>query len=276
MARLTTFTRDDLTFDVTDEGPLDGPVVVLLHGFPVDRTSWDVVAPMLHQAGMRTLAPDQRGYSPGARPAGRAAYVMSELVGDVVALLDAAEVDHAHVVGHDWGGGVAWSIAGSVPERVATVTVLSTPHPGAMNRAFKTFGQARRSWYMAAFQVPWLPEQVLPRSFASGLRKSGLPAAKAEHYATRMREPGALTAGINWYRALPLSRGAAHRVRVPATYVWGRHDPFLGRRAAELTAEHVIAPYEFVELDEGHWLPERAPRAVADAVIARVGSVLPG
>ena len=270
MARLTTFARDGLTFEVTDEGPLDGPVVVLLHGFPVDRTSWDTVAPMLHRAGLRTLAPDQRGYSPRARPAGRASYVMSELVSDVVALLDAAGVARAHVVGHDWGGGVAWSLAGSVPERVTTVTVLSTPHPGAMNRAFKTVDQARRSWYMAAFQVPWLPERMLPKGLAQGLRRSGIPAAKAEHYAARMREPGAMSAAINWYRALPLSRGAAHRVRIPATYVWGRHDPFLGRHAAELTAEHVVAPYEFVELDEGHWLPELAPAAVADAVVARV------
>src|SRR6478609_967008 len=103
--------RDGLTFDVLDSGPRDGEPVLLLHGFPQDHTAWDAVAPLLHAAGLRTLAPDQRGYSPGARPQGRAAYDMGELVADAVALLDAADVTRAHVVGHDWGGSVAWALA---------------------------------------------------------------------------------------------------------------------------------------------------------------------
>lgn len=273
MPRLTTFTRDGLVFDVDDTGPLDGPPVVLLHGFPTDRTSWQGISALLHDAGLRTLAPDQRGYSPGARPAGRVAYVMSELVGDIVALLDAAEVDRAHVVGHDWGGGVAWSLAGSHVERVASLTALSTPHPAAMNRAFRSFDQARRSWYMGAFQIPWLPERVLSVGFEAGLRRGGLPAEAAAHYAARMAEDRALECAIGWYRALPLSRGSAHRVHVPTTYVWGSRDPFLGRHAVELTREHVTGEYRFVELVEGHWLPERAAPECAAEIIARVQSV---
>ncbi len=114
-ARLSTFTRGDLTFELDDAGPLGGETVVLLHGFPTDRTSWHRMAPLLHAAGLRTLAPDQRGYSPGARPPGRAAYRLEELLADVLALLDAAGVERAHVVGHDWGGAVAWLLAGNHP-----------------------------------------------------------------------------------------------------------------------------------------------------------------
>jgi pimeloyl-ACP methyl ester carboxylesterase len=274
--RLTQFEHAGLRFDVTDSGPVDGPIVVLLHGFPTDRSSWDRISPMLHAAGLRTLAPDQRGYSPGARPRGRAAYRLGEVADDVVALADAVGAGAVHVVGHDWGGGIAWLVAGRNPDRVASVTVLSTPHPIAMNQALRSrdLDQMRRSWYMAAFQVPSLPERYLASRLATLIERSGLPEADATRYAARMAEPGALTSAINWYRAVPLSSGVAHRCRVPATYVWGRKDPFLGAVAARLTAHAVLADYELIELDDvGHWLPERAPQDCARAIIARVASV---
>src|SRR5579875_2784646 len=132
---METFTRDELTFDVTDSGPDDAPVVVLLHGFPQDRQAWGKVTPQLVDAGYRVLAPDQRGYSPGASPRGVSAYRLRELCGDVAALLDAAGAGQAHIVGHDWGGAVAWSFAGAHPHRVASCTVLSTPHPAALTWA---------------------------------------------------------------------------------------------------------------------------------------------
>ena len=153
--RIDVFHRDGLVFDVTDEGPLDGDVVVLLHGFPTDRTCWGRVTAALNTAGLRTLAPDQRGYSPSARPAGRAAYRLEELVADVVALIDATGRKQVHLVGHDWGGSLAWLVAGNHPDRVATLTAVSTPHPGALARAWRSgTDQRRRSWYIAAFQVP--------------------------------------------------------------------------------------------------------------------------
>jgi len=269
---LTTFSRGDLTFDVTDSGPGPDEAVVLLHGFPADRQCWDEVAMHLQGAGLRTLAPEQRGYSPRARPSGRRAYTTDELVADVVALLDAAGLEKAHVVGHDWGGAVAWAVAGSHRDRVASLTVLSTPHPAALAQAYRTRWQAMHSSYMAWFQLPWAPEALFERTFRPGLIRSGLPRAVAERYLTKMREPGRLTAAINWYRAMPFSRGSMHRSKVPTTFVWGSEDAFLGRVAAEGTAALVTAEYHFVELAEGHWLPEVAAGACADEIIARVQS----
>lgn len=265
--------RDGLTFDVFDDGPREGPVVLLLHGFPQDHTTWDAVAPRLHAAGLRTLAPDLRGYSPGARPRDRAAYRMGEITADLTALLDAAGVERAHVVGHDWGGSAAWSLANRHPEQVASLTALSTPHPAAMMWAWKHSRQALTSWYMLFFQLPWLPEHLAGPRLPDSLRRSGLPEEQTRRYAARLAEPGALTAALGWYRGMPATAragGGGGRTRVPTTYVWGRHDFALSRPAAEKTAEFVAAPYEFIELDAGHWLPETEPGAVADAVLSRV------
>jgi pimeloyl-ACP methyl ester carboxylesterase len=273
-ARLDSFTREGLHFDVDDDGPRGGETVVLLHGFPTDRSSWRQITPLLQEAGLRTLAPDQRGYSAGARPAGLAAYRLEELLADVLALLDAAGVERAHVVGHDWGGAVAWLLGAHHPDRVASVTVLSTPHPAALARALRSDrGQQLKSWYIAAFQVPWVPERAFAAFFASTVVRSGLPLEDARRYAAHLARPEALAGPIGWYRATRSSHVPAHRVSVPATYVWGNGDSFLGRTAAELTREHVTGPYSFVELDDNHWLPERRPQECAAAIVARVRDV---
>lgn len=265
------FSNGELVFDLRDEGPADGEPVVLLHGFPQDAASWDRVVPTLHAAGLRTLAPDLRGYSPGARPQGRRAYRLELLVGDVLALLDDRGLEHAHVVGHDWGGLLAWALAGRTPKRVRTLTVLSTPHPAAMVASFTSSTQLLTSWYLGAFQLPVLPELLLARTLDRSLQRSGLPRADAERYARRMREPGASAGALGWYRAMPFSaRYAVPRSRVPTTYVWGEHDFALGRRAAELTADQVRGPYHFQALSAGHWLPERMPDDVAALVLDRV------
>ncbi|SDD94215.1 alpha/beta fold hydrolase [Auraticoccus monumenti] len=278
MGRLTEYTRDGLRFDVTDVGPEDGPLVVLLHGFPGDRTSWREVLPGLIAAGVRCVVPDQRGYSPRARPAGRAPYRGRELVADVTALLDALGAERAHVVGHDWGGAVAWQLATTAPERVASLTVLSTPHPAALTRAMTRSRQPLRSLYMGLFQVPVLPELVLRRLLAPMLRSTGLPDPWAREYAARMAAPGALTGALAWYRALVVpGRGrrrprtsGSRSVTVPTVYLWGSRDTALGRWAAEATADHVTGPYRFLEVDESHWLPETAPRLVTETVLEAV------
>jgi pimeloyl-ACP methyl ester carboxylesterase len=204
-----------------------------------------------------------------------------------VALLDAAGVQQAHLVGHDWGGAVVWDAAERYPDRFVSAVPVSTPHPAALAYAFTHSLQAARSWYMAVFQVPVLAEVAVAPALERSLRASGLPADRARHYAERMREPGALTGALGWYRgaALGLARGllprparaattsggAAARPRWtgPTTYVWGRHDPALGRTAAERTGKHVRGEYRFVELDAGHWLPETHPHEVAAAVLAQ-------
>jgi len=272
------FRRDGLTFDVRDTGPAGGDPVVLLHGFPQDSRAWDDVAARLNAAGLRTLAPDQRGCSPMARPQGRSSYRLRETTADVLALLDAAGLERAHVVGHDWGGVVGWALAAWYPERVRTLTALSVPHPAAMAKAMVTSDQALRSYYMLAFQLPLLPERVLLAHGGAALhrllRGGGLTRAAAAHYVARMREPGALRAMLGWYRALPLSGGdRVGTVRVPTLLVWSTGDPFLGRAGVDATAAFVDAPYR-LEVLEGvsHWIPELAGDRVAELVTAHVSA----
>jgi pimeloyl-ACP methyl ester carboxylesterase len=270
---MRSFAHDRLVFDVKDEGPEVGPAVVLLHGFPQDSTCWDSIVVPLHEQGYRTLALDLRGYSPGARPKGARNYSLAAVTGDVVALLDAAGLARAHVVGHDWGGMVAWALAASQPGRVETVASLSTPHPAALRRAMVRSTQAINSTYMLAFQLRWLPEQVLhPGGPAWDALIRGMPAHQARYYTERMEQPGALTAALNWYRAMPreVLRPSVRvgRVRVPALYVWGDRDPALGRAAAVATSDFAVADYTFTILrGVGHWIPERAPGQVVDSLL---------
>ena len=276
---ITAVRRDDLVLDVRDDGPRDGEVAVLLHGFPQDSRCWSEVAPLLHEGGLRTLAPDQRGYSPDASPQEVAAYRVETLAEDVLAVLEEARVARAHVVGHDWGGAVAWHLGAHHADRVRSLTVLSTPHPTAFAHSMTCSLQPVRSWYTLAVQVPVVPEVVLSRTLGPALRLSGLPAEHAGEYAARLATPSALRGPLAWYRAAarrPPSEllGAGTRpdvVDVPTTFVWGRRDPALGRAAAEATARHVSGDYVFLELDAGHWLPELHPREVAGAVLDRVG-----
>ena len=284
------FTRDGLVFDVTEVGPPDGEVALLLHGWPQDRTAWTAVATELAAAGMRAVAFDQRGYSPRARPQGRAAYRMRELVADVAAAVAATGAERVHLVGHDWGGSVAWAFAERHPELLRSLTVLSTPHHRALAAALRHPDQARKSWYIAAFQLPWLPEAVLRRRLPAVLRDIGLPEPDVQRYAARFREPGAAAGGLAWYRALPLggdvlpdprkllrrkgsratpAERSSSSITVPTTYLWGSRDPALGREAAEASGRWVSAAYDFVELDAGHWLPETEPHAVAKAVVSQ-------
>src|SRR5215218_48528 len=273
---MDSFRRDGLTFDVLDGGPSDGEPVVLLHGFPQDATSWNGVAPALHQHGLRTLAPDQRGYSPMARPRGRGHYTLRETTRDVLALLDAAGLESAHVVGHDWGAGVGWALAAWHPERVRTLTAVSVPHPAAMAKAMVTSDQALRSYYMALFQLPLLPERLLLSGDAAALRRllrhDGLPDDVVAHYVARMQEPGALSAALGWYRALPLgARDRVGRVRVPTLHVWGARDFALNRAGTEATAQFVDAPYRLEVLEDvTHWVPELVPDRLAELITAHV------
>jgi pimeloyl-ACP methyl ester carboxylesterase len=264
------FSNGALTFQVTDTGPAgSGPVVILLHGFPQDGRCWDRVGAALAGEGYRVLAPDLRGYSPGARPGARSAYRNSELAADVLALADAAGADRFHLAGHDWGAALAWYVAGRYPERVASLAALSVPHPQAFGRALVSSSQALRSWYMAAWQLPFLPERALSRRggqvFGDALVRMGLDPVSAGRYASRARDPAGLRGPLNWYRAMPLRlREPAGPIQVPTMFIWGNRDQFVSRAAAGRCAQYVTGPYRFAELDgASHWLPERAPDRVA-------------
>ena len=276
--RITSYTHDGLTFDVRDEGPAAGDPVVLLHGFPERSTTWRIVAPLLHAEGFRTFAPDQRGYSPGARPRRRRDYRSSKLVADVVALLEEVGTP-VHLVGHDWGAVVGWLLAAERPDLLRSFTAVSVPHPRAFLQAGLTSTQGLRSYYVGLFQVPGLPELAASRRggpFERGLRRSGMTAAEIERFRHEMVADGALPGALGWYRAAALTdpRSTAGRVRVPTTMVWSDGDVAVARAGAEQTGHFVDAPYELVVLEGvSHWIPTHAPRQLVDAVLARMASV---
>ena len=273
------YTHQGLRFDLDDLGPLSGEPVVALHGFPQDRSCWQALAPQLVGAGYRVLAPDQRGYSRGARPPGRAAYRLADLADDVLALADSAGLGSFHLVGHDLGALVAWRVAASASTRVASLTALSVPHPRAMAAALRRPDQAARSWYVLAFQVPGAERVVSAgrgRLLEAALRASGLGPGPARRYATRMADPDAARAALAWYRALP-GLPPTPAVTVPTLQVWGRGDPFVGRRAVEGTAEWVVGRYRSVEIDGGHWLAEQHAEPVGEALLGHLaGSEVAG
>lgn len=266
---MTHFIREGLTFDVNEQGPTDGPTVLLLHGFPQDSGAWDDVVPALHEAGLRTLTFDQRGYTPSNISAATNDYGIPALAGDALAALDAVGAERAHVVGHDWGGAVAWHLAGT-SSRVNSLTVLSTPHPAALTWSFTHSRQALSSYYMALFQLPTLPERFLSPRLYGFYRKTGLPRKHSTRYAARFAEPATLTGPMNWYRAALRYRSATPTSKVPTTYIWGRNDFALGEAAARRTAHYVRAEYRFLDIDAGHWLPETHPDFVAEQIVRHV------
>lgn len=278
--RIDGFTNDGLSFDVLDEGPRDAQdVVVLLHGFPQRAASWAGVAERLHHAGLRTVAPDQRGYSPGARPTRRRDYRIDRLAGDVSALLDrvvASGAPTVHLVGHDWGSAVAWLVAARHPA-VRSLTSISVPHPAAYLRSTLTRDQARRSWYVGFFNLPRVPERAAARGdFDRHLLAGGMTEDEVAAVRRDVVETGALPGGLGWYRAIPVALPIAprlwrQRVGVPVTHVWSDGDVALGRRTAELASRWADGDFESRTLaGASHWLPEQHPDEIAEIVLDRI------
>lgn len=273
--RIRTLHHDGLTFDVLDEGPLDGTPVVLLHGFPERSSTWRLVSPVLHEAGLRTIALDQRGYSPGARPRRRRDYRVANLVGDVAALIEEFG-GPVHLAGHDWGAAVGWALTLRRPDLVRSWTAVSVPHPAAFARAMRTKSQRRRSRYMLFFNVPLLPELSARRAggrFDQSMRKAGMSAEEVTRFRREIVAYGALPHALGWYRALPLLKPGStdHQTTVPTTFVWSDRDIAITRGGAEATRDWVAAPYRFVELPGvSHWIPTQAPDDCAAAIIDRV------
>ncbi|HEY2435925.1 MAG TPA: alpha/beta fold hydrolase [Solirubrobacteraceae bacterium] len=251
-----------LRFETLLAGADSSEAVILLHGYPQSAEAWRDTIGWLVTRGYRGVAPSLRGYSPGANPPDAGDYAMPELVADVLGIAGALHIERFHLVGHDWGGALAWVIAGNHPDRLLSLTVLSTAHPLAMAEALRTSSQALRSAYMKFFRIPRLPEAML--SFANfaqqgvGVRVSGLPRDAWRRDREHLRRVG-IHGPLNWYRGATRGLGRPRRVSVPTLYIWGRHDMFLGRRAAQLTEKCVTGEYTFVELNAGHWIAERNP-----------------
>lgn len=265
-----TVTVGDLTFDVAVTGPHNATPVVLLHGFPESNAQWRSLAVQLADAGHRVIAPNLRGYSPGARPEGVENYTIDRLVGDVIGLLDALDVERAHLVGHDWGGTIGWFAAIRHPERFASYTAVSTAHPKAMLDAIAGDESQRAAMqYIKMFREPDAAERLMAGDWRDLRERCGdLPRDAFDEHAALLEQPGALDAALNYYRAYgPRDAADLGPCRIPTTYVWGEDDMAFGRTAAERTRAYVDAPYRFVEMpDTGHWISDVAPVVLATII----------
>ena len=245
-------------------------------GSPLRSTSTTPPSPSnSHASALSSTRP----HSAAARPSRRRDYRIPELVGDLGALIDASGARQVHLVGHDWGAAVAWAAAAEMPERLATVSPVSVPHPAAFLKSFVTSRQGLASWYMYFFQLPRVPEWLLMRRNGAiatdSLRRGGQIPAAVERDVDAMREPGAMRAAINWYRAMPLSnpRAINQKVSVPTLYVWSDQDIALLPKSAHNTARYVTGEYRF-EIMPGvsHWIPDEQPDKLADLLLDWFGT----
>jgi len=254
----------EFVFDARAAGPSDGELVLLLHGFPQTSWEWRSQLAALGAAGYRAVAPDQRGYSPRARPEGVDNYEVQHLVADVLAIADWLGGHQFHLVGHDWGAAVAWAVGGTHQERLRTLNILSVPHPKAFAKALQGEDQKGRSSYITLFREEGKAEDVLSEDDFMRLRVilTGAGSAEdADEYVRVLKEPGALTAALSWYRAMkPGLVGDIGPITMPTMFVWSTNDIALGREGAEATGKYIDGPYRF-EVLEGvsHWIPEEAP-----------------
>jgi pimeloyl-ACP methyl ester carboxylesterase len=250
--------------------------VILLHGFPETSVMWGPVFEAMRASGRPVVAFDQRGYSPGARPDGVDAYVVPELVGDVVAVADALGFERFHLVGHDWGCIVGWGVAITHPERVVSWSGLSIPHPGALLADLERGLPA----YVQVFTAPYVPELFFTWNGLAMMRagNQGLPEAQQAEYLAVFSEPGAMNASLNWYRAITLSLGSdtgsiEGAVEVPTLFLYGAREGWVTDAALERQRKLVTGPYRELEVDAGHFVVREQPEVVAEAVLAQIDGV---
>ncbi len=273
----------DGAFTAEVKGPVDGPLVVLLHGFPQSRHAWRSQLPALAAAGYRAVAVDQRGYSPGVRPdpaLGLEPYRLARLVADVFDIASASSpAARFHLVGHDWGGQVAWAAAAAHPERLASLTVLSRPHPSAFRQAFRANadGQQERSRHHKAFHDP-ATATLLLEDDARRLRRSmadqGVASTSIDEYVSVIGTVAALDAALAWYRAAgQLVDAEVAPVAVATLFLWGDADATVGRSAADATKDWVTGSYERVVLPGlGHFLTDQTVDGVNEPLLAHLGA----
>lgn len=269
-------------FAATIDGPEDGPLVVLLHGFPELNYSWRHQIPALVNAGYRVLAPNQRGY-PGSEQGG--SFATADLAADVVAMIDAMGADKAAVVGHDWGGGVAWTVAQLYPQRVEKLVAMNCPPPSVLKRELLTNPvQAAKSWYMFFFQLPALPEKFVSKNIpatliAGSYNRDAWDRESLATYIEAFATPADARGAVNWYRAAMRKPEVSRKsvpIGIPILIIWGAQDRFLGLNMVSPQAlRHVVAygnePTIVLVEEAGHFVQSEAPEQVATALVSWLG-----
>ena len=274
----------DLRLHFVEAG--EGPLVVLLHGFPEFWYSWRYQLPALAAAGYRVVAPDMRGCNLSDKPAGVDAYRLSALTGDVARLIAACGAERATVIGHDWGANVAWAFAARYPEVLDRLVIMNAPHPLRIAEGWRTWRQLRKSWYVFAFQLPWLPEFLLRRFdyralrtvfHRDPLRSGSFSEEDIDRYIEAIAQPRALTAAINYYRAalrrnpcamLRQRQGLSRRIDAPTLVLWGEHDRYLGSELADPPAALVRHCRVVRFPDASHWVQIDAHERVNEELLA--------
>jgi pimeloyl-ACP methyl ester carboxylesterase len=271
-----------LSFDALVAGEPGAPLVLLLHGFAESMNCWRAQLGALGDMGYRAVAPSQRGYSPEARPdAGdHSNYHIDRLMDDAMAMVATCGYGEArfHLVGHDWGGSIAWGLADRSPQRLASLTILSRPHPNSFNRALQMIDgdQAHRSKHHTAFLEPDAADVVLAdgaKWLRERLTANGVPASAIEQHLAVLGNKDAMEAALAWYRARGAIRGPLGPIRVPTLFIWGDADDTVGRVAAEGTVDFIAAPYRFEVLPGvGHFAADQAPERVCELLLAHVAA----
>ncbi len=265
-----------------EAGPSEGPLVVLLHGFPDFWYSWRHQIPALAAAGFRAVAPDMRGYNLSSKPAALSAYEPRRLAGDIRDLIRERGAERAFLAGHDWGAAVAWVVAMAHPEVVERLAILNVPHPRRMLESLRRPGrQLAKSWYIFFFQLPWLPERALRvggwwgfrYGFEHDARPGAFTPADIDRYREAWSQPGAATATINYYRASMRrppgrERGGLNPIAAPTLVIWGEHDRYLRSSLAEPSREDVPGLERVVRLpDASHWVQHDEPDRVSELLV---------
>jgi pimeloyl-ACP methyl ester carboxylesterase len=275
---------NSLRFRTMVDGPPDGDMVILLHGFPEGAESWSKQVDALAKAGCLAVAPDLRGYGLSDAPDGVEQYAIGHLVEDVAGIIQAFGRSDAHIAGHDWGAIVAWFFAGRHPEMTKTLTALSVAHPAALAEASRLDeDQRQRSRYVSLFVQEGKAEHVLADEgyrrlramYSLGPNPDAVPHVVIEHFVGSLSRPGRLTAALNYYRANLGAGGGAWaalaqevKITTPTNLLWGDEDPALGRRAVEATAHHVEGSYRLEVLEgAGHWLQFERPGEVSRSLV---------
>ena len=270
----------EVTLSTVEEG--EGELVVLLHGFPEISPSWRHQVPALAAAGYHAVAPDLRGYGESDAPPDVADYALPKLAEDISGLIRARGAERAHLVGHDWGGSIAWVLASRMPELVSSLTILNSPHPIASAEPRQVPEQQQKAWYMLLFQFPGVAEEWLARDDFANLRSfvfdtaapGTFPAADREVFCAALARGGRLTAALNYYRAnIPPETWLKPPpdlppVQVPTTILWGEADAYMSGVLLERSMQKVAGPLHVERLPGvSHWVQQEIPDRVNDLLI---------